>query len=106
MLLGTGPQLGVLTALAYFIFMTGASMLWRDRERIFLWWQDEFYLFRRTLSRHTMIGPFYVLREESRIKTMPAHFRGMVGRFPRHRVNPGFYLVLLAPLLFLLDFFV
>ena len=103
---GEGPQLGYLTGIAYFVFMIGATMLWRDRERILLWWQDEFYLFRRSLSRHTMMGPFYVVREESRIKTMPAHFRGMVGRFPRHRVNPGLFLVLLAPLLLLLDFFI
>ena len=103
---GAGSALGLLTFLGYFVSVIGASLLWRSREDLSVWVHDEVGAFRRNLSRHTAIGPFYGLREESRLKTLPTCFVRSLRRIPRRRIHPGAILLLIGPLLLLLDFFI
>jgi hypothetical protein len=103
---GAGSALGLLTFLGYAVFVIGAALLWRSREDLSVWVHDEVGAFRRNLSRHTAIGPFYGLREESRLKTLPTCFVRSLRRMPRRRIHPGAILFLIGPLLLLLDFFI
>jgi len=103
---GAGPALGLLTLLGYIVFVIGAVLLWRSREDLSVWVHDEMGVFRRSLSRHTAIGPFYGLREESRLKTLPTCFVRSLQRMPRRRIHPGAILLFIGPLLLILDFFI
>jgi hypothetical protein len=67
---------------------------------------DEISIFRRTFSRYTPVGPFYMLREESRFKAIPTSFIRNLTRLPRSRFNGAAALLMVGMLLFLLDFFV
>ena len=102
---GAGPALGLLTFLGYVAFVIGAALMWRDRDEAFVWVHDELGAFRRNLSRHTVVGPFYGPREESRLKVIPTHFFRSLTRIPRLRINRGAILLTIGVLLFLLDFF-
>jgi hypothetical protein len=103
---GAGPALGLLTLLGYFLLVIGAVLFWRSREDFSLWVHDEFGAMRRNLSRHTIAGPFYCPREESRLKTLPYGLARSLSRMPRHRLPTGAILLLIGPLLLLLDFFI
>jgi hypothetical protein len=103
---GSGPELGLLTCLGNLMLATGAAMMWRNRGDFSVWVSDEITIFRRTFSRYTPVGPFYMLREESRFKAIPTSFVGSLSRLPRSRVNSAGVLFVLGFLLFLLDFFV
>src|SRR5271165_7258957 len=100
---GAGPALGLLTLLGYLVFVIGAVLFWSSRQDFSLWMRDEFGAFRRHLSRHTVAGPFYVPREESRLKTLPFGLVRSLGRMPRNRIPAGAVLLLTGSLLFLLD---
>jgi len=103
---GVGPGHGLLTLLGYVAFALGAALVWRSRDDFSVWAHDEFGAFRRSLSRYTVIGPFYSIREESRLKAVPSQFISSLSRFPRRHINPAFILLFLGVFLFLLDFFV
>jgi hypothetical protein len=103
---GSGPALGLLTFLGYLAFVIGIVVLWRGRDDIFLWLDDEASSLRRNLSRHEAVGPFYSPREESRLKTTPSHLVRTLSRVPRSRLSWGALLLFLGPLLVVLDFFV
>jgi hypothetical protein len=103
---GAGPGLGLLTVLGYVSFTIGAALVWRSRDHFFVWVHDEFGAFRRSLSRYTVVGPFYGIREESRLKAVPSQFFGSLRRFPRRHINPAFILLFLSAVLFVLDFFI
>jgi hypothetical protein len=90
----------------YVIFTIGAALVWRSRDDFFVWVHDEFGAFRRSLSRYTVIGPFYSIREESRLKAVPSQFISSLSRFPRRHINPAFILLFVGAVLFLLDFFI
>lgn len=102
---GAGPALGLLTFLGYFLLATGALLVWRNRDDFSVWFQDEVSFLRRSFSRYTPVGPFYILREESRIKTIPNSFIRNLTRLPRSRFNGAAVLLTFGMLLFLLDFF-
>jgi hypothetical protein len=104
---GAGPALGLLTLIGYIIFATGAALVWRKRDDFSVWAHDEFGAFRRSLSRYTIVGPFYGRREESRLRAVPSQFISSLGRFPRRHINPAFiFLLFLGVFLFFLDFFI
>ncbi len=103
---GAGPGLGLLTLLGYVAFAIGAALVWRNRDDFSVWVHDEFGAFRRSLSRYTVIGPFYGLREESRLKTVPSQFFLSLRRLPRRHIPPAFILLFLGAVLFVLDFFI
>jgi hypothetical protein len=103
---GTGPALGLLTVFGYLLFMAGAALVWRHRDDFSVWFQDELSVFRRNFSRYTPAGPFYAIREESRLKAIPVSFVGSITRFPRSRINAPAILLFIGFLLFILDFFV
>lgn len=103
---GAGPALGLLTALGYVVFAIGAALAWRNRSALSIWAHDEIGLLRRSFSRYTAIGPFYGVREGSRLKSIPAQFAGSLRRFPRHRVHAALVLIFLGAILFVLDFFI
>jgi len=103
---GSGSALGLLTMVGYVVFAIGAALVWRSRDDFFVWVHDEFGAFRRTLSRYTVIGPFYSIREESRLKAVPSQFISSLSRFPRRHINPAFILLFVGAVLFLLDFFI
>lgn len=103
---GAGSALGLLTVLGYIVFSAGAALVWRNRGDFSIWVQDEFGVFRRSLSRYTVIGPFYGLREESRLKVVPSELLRSLSRFPRRRIHPAFVLLFLGIVLFALDFFI
>src|SRR5712664_988948 len=102
---GEGSALGFLTFLGYLIFMFGAALVWRGRDEVFIWIQDEACAVRRSFSRYTAIGPFYGPRPDSRLKAIPASFVCSIRRIPRNPVSGGMILAFLGPLLVLLDFF-
>ena len=102
---GAGTGLSFLTLLGYLSFVIGAMLVWRGRDHIYVWVHDEFGAFRRNLSRYTPIGPFYALREESRLKIIPFQMVRTLGAIPRSRYSYGAFLLLLGPLLILFDFF-
>jgi len=103
---GSGPGLGLLTLLGYAAFTIGAALAWRNRDDFSVWVHDEFGAFRRSLSRYTVIGPFYGVREESRLKAVPSQFVRSLSRFPRRKINPAFLLLFLGAILLFLDFFI
>jgi hypothetical protein len=103
---GAGPELGLLTLLGNLVVMLGALILWRDRGDVFVWVLDEASAFRRNLSRHMTVGPFYGVRSESWVKMIPAMLFGPLTRLPRTRIQVAGFLVFLGSALFLLDFFV
>ncbi len=102
---GAGPELGLLTILGYLFFLAGAATMWRGREDVSVWLHSEAGVLRRDLSRYTAIGPFYSLREQSRLKLLPGCFVGSLSRMPRALVYRSAGLLLIAPLLVMLDFF-
>ena len=57
---GSGPGLGLLTLLGYVAFTIGAALVWQNRDDVWVWVHDEFGAFRRSLSRYTVVGPFYI----------------------------------------------
>ncbi len=103
---GAGPALGLLTVFGYLLFMAGVALLWRSRSDFSVWFHDELSFFRRNFSRYTPAGPFYALREESRLKAIPVTFVRSITHFPRRRINRPAILLFLGFLLFILDFFV
>jgi hypothetical protein len=102
---GEGSTLGLLTLVGYLLFMFGAAIVWRGRDEISVWIQDESSAVRRSFSRYTAVGPFYGLRPESRLKAVPASFVGSLRRIPLNPISGGMILAFLGPLLVLLDFF-
>ena len=103
---GDGPALGLLTCLGYCVFLLGSLYLWRHRQELSLWAEDEFSAFRRNLSRFESVGPFYLPRTESRLRVIPAGFLHSVSRMPRRHFTLGVSLLILGLLLFALDFFI
>jgi hypothetical protein len=103
---GAGPPLGPLTFFGYLICTVGAALVWRHRGDFFVYFQDELSVFRRNFSRFIPIGPFYIPREDSRLKAIPTSVIRSVRRLPRSRFNRGPLLLLIGLLLFALDFFV
>jgi hypothetical protein len=107
---GAGQELGLLSFLGSVLFLLSAAMVWRGRDDVFIWVHDEFSVFRRNLSRHTPVGPFYGLREESLLKIIPNQFFHSFSRMPRRRMSRGEVFLLtglfIGPLLLLLDFFI
>lgn len=103
---GAGPELGLLTCIGYLLLAMGCALVWRNRGDFSVWMHDEISIFRRTFSRYTPVGPFYMLREESRFKAIPTSFIRNLTRLPRSRFNGAAALLSLGLLLFLLDFFV
>jgi len=103
---GAGSALGFLTLLGYLAFAIGAALIWRNRGVYYVWAHEEFGEVRRSLSRYTVIGPFYGLREESRLKVVPMQCLTSLSRFPRRHVHLGFVLLSIGVLLFALDFFI
>jgi hypothetical protein len=102
---GKGSGLGLLTFCGYLLFMFGAALVWRGREEVSVWIQDEACAVRRSLSRYTAVGPFYGPRPESRLRAVPASFVRSLRRVPRSPITGGMILAFLGPLLVLLDFF-
>lgn len=103
---GMGPTLGLLTVIGYALFAAGAAVLWRNRDHAFAWVDDEVGVIRREMSRHTVIGPFYCPREESRLRAIPACLIRSLSHMPDRRVFRGAFLLLIGPILFVLDFFI
>jgi hypothetical protein len=103
---GEGSALGFLTVLGYGIFVLGAVLVWRGRDEVSVWIQDEACTVRRSFSRYTPVGPFYGPRPDSRLKAVPASFLGSIRRVPRNLITGGLILAFLGPLLVLLDFFI
>ena len=103
---GAGSTLGLLTCLGYGVFLLGTLYLWRHREELSLWVEDEFSTFRRNLSRFECVGPFYLPRTESRLRVIPAGFLHSVGRLSQRRFTFGAFLLILGLVLFVLDFFI
>ena len=102
---GSGPTLGLLTLFGYLDFVIGAIVLWRARDAIFLWLDDETCSLRRNLSRHQPLGPFYSPREESRLRTTPSHLVRTLSRVRRSHLSWAALLLLVGPILIVLDFF-
>jgi len=102
---GQGSALGFLTVVGYLVFVSGAVLVWRGREEVSIWIQDEAGAVRRSFSRYKVVGPFYGPRGESRLKAVPACFVGSLRRIPRSPITGGMILVFLGPVLVLLDFF-
>src|SRR5260370_33326440 len=86
---GTGPALGPLTFVGYFLFAIGAALVWRNRDNFSIWVHAEISLFRRNFSRYTTIGPFYSAREESPFKAIPATFIRSLARPTRSPITAG-----------------
>ena len=103
---GAGPALGLLTVSGYLLFMAGAVLMWRGRGEFSMWFHDELSFFRRNFSRYIPAGPFYALREESRLKAIPTSFFHSLSHLPRSRMNGGVILLVIGLLLFILDFFI
>lgn len=102
---GQGSSLGLLTFIGYLLFLFGAALVWRGRDEVFVWIQDEACIMRRSFSRYTVVGPFYGPRPDSRLRAVPATFVGSIRRIPRSPISGGMILAFLGPLLVLLDFF-
>jgi hypothetical protein len=102
---GEGSALGLLTFVGYVLFVFGAAVVWRGREEVSVWIQDESSAVRRSFSRYTAVGPFYGPRSESRLKAVPTTFVDSLRRIPRNSVSGGMILAFLGPLLILVDFF-
>jgi hypothetical protein len=102
---GQGSGLGLLAFLGYLLFVFGATLVWRGRDDVSVWLQDESCAVRRSLSRYTAVGPFYGPRSESRLKAVPVTFIHSLRRIPRNPITGGMILTFVGPLLVLLDFF-
>jgi hypothetical protein len=102
---GASHALGLLTFLGYLLLATGALHVWRNRVDFYILVQDEISVLRRSFSRYTPAGPFYSLREDSRIKAIPTSFIRSLSRLQRSRVHGGAVLLMVGIVLFLLDFF-
>lgn len=103
---GQGSTLGLLTFIGYLVFVFGAAIVWRGRNEMFVWIQDEAGAMRRSFSRYTVIGPFYIPREDSRLKAVPVSLVRSLRRIPRNPSTGGMILMFLGPILILLDFFI
>jgi hypothetical protein len=103
---GSGPDLGLLTFLGYFVFVIGAVYLWRYREELSYWMETEFSVLRRSFSRYVPSGPFYERRGQSRLRVVPSTVFQSVTKLPQRRFSWGAALLFLGVFLFLLDFFV
>ena len=103
---GEGSGLGLLAFFGYLLFVFGAALVWRGRDEVSIWVQDESCALRRSLSRYTALGPFYGPRQDSRLKAVPATFIHSLRRIPRNPITGGMILAFLGPLLVLLDFFI
>jgi hypothetical protein len=103
---GEGSALGFLTFIGYLFFMFGIALVWRGREEVSVWIEEETCAVRRSFSRYTVVGPFYGPRSESRLKAVPASFVRSLCRIPRSPITGGLVLAFVGPLLVLLDFFI
>jgi hypothetical protein len=103
---GSGPALGLLTFLGYFVFVVGAIYLWRYREELSFWMENELSLLRRNLSRHVPVGPFYEPRSQSRLRVIPSSVFHSVTQLHHRRFAWGALLLFLGVFLFFLDFYV
>ncbi|HKT47332.1 MAG TPA: hypothetical protein VJP87_07380 [Candidatus Acidoferrales bacterium] len=103
---GAGSELGLLTVAGYLIFLAGSALLWRNRYNAVVLMYDEVSALRQLFSRYELIGPFYVVREESRLKAVPSNFRRSLQRMFHARMHGPAILFSLGFLLFVLDFFV
>jgi hypothetical protein len=103
---GEGPALGLLTFIGYLLFVFGLALVWRGREEVSVWIQEEACTVRRSFSRYTVVGPFYGPRSESRLKAVPASFVRSLCRMPRSPITGGLLLAFVGPLLVMLDFFI
>jgi hypothetical protein len=102
---GAGSALGGLAFFGYLLLAMGALLVWRNRDDFSVWFQDEISVLRRSFSRYTPVGPFYMLREDSRFKAIPTSFVRNLTRLPRSRFNGAAALLMAGMMLFLLDFF-
>jgi hypothetical protein len=95
-----------LTVLGYLFFLAGLATTWRRREDVSMcvWLYSEVSVFRRNLSRYTVIGPFYRPRKQSRLKLLPGCFVGSLSRMPRALIYRSAVLLFIALLVVLLDF--
>ena len=103
---GQGSTIGLLTFVGYLFFMSGVALVWRGRDEVSVWIQDETSAVRRSFSRYTAVGPFYGPRPDSRLKAVPATFLHSIRRIPLNTSSGGMILAFLGPLLVLLDFFI
>ena len=107
---GEGSTLGMLTFFGYVVFVLGAALMWRSRDDVSFWIQEEVGTARRSFSRYTVVGPFYRVREESRIREVPNFFTGFCVRVLRRMshvaATGGVILIFLGSLLVFLDFFI
>ncbi|HLZ93610.1 MAG TPA: hypothetical protein VKQ28_18030 [Candidatus Acidoferrum sp.] len=103
---GQGSALGVLTFIGYLLSVFGAALVWRGRDEVSVWIQDELCAARRSFSRYTVVGPFYGPRPDSRLKAVPVSFVRSIRRMPRNAISGGMILAFLGPLLVLLDFLI
>ena len=101
---GSGPSLGLLTVFGYLLFVCGAALLWRQRNFVNLWAQDEYGSLRRGVSRHAACPGAFGLREEARFKLLPKCFLPALEPARRVVINRAAALLLIGPILFLLDF--
>src|SRR5258708_27838346 len=86
---GAGPALGLLTFLGYLLLAIGSLQVWRNRVDFYILVQDEISVLRRSFSRYTPAGPFYSLREDSRIKAIPTSFIRSLSRLQPSPFNGG-----------------
>src|SRR5258707_14516067 len=98
--------LGIVTFVGYCFRSFGAAFVWRGREEVPSWIQDESCAVRRSFSLYALVRPFYGLRSDSRLKAVPISFVRSLRRFPRNPSSGGMVLAFLGPLLVLLDFFI
>ncbi len=105
MVFGMGPSLGLLAVVGYAVSAAGAAVLWRCREDLNLWAQDEYGALRRGVARHAAFAGAVGLREENRFKFLPACFVPALEESRRERITRGALFFLLGPMLFVLDFF-
>ena len=103
---GAGPTLGLLTCLGYFAFAIGSVYLWRNRQEIAYWMDDEVLSLRRNLSRYESAGPFYIPRTQSRLRVIPQGVFQSVSQLPKRQFSRGAFLLVLGFSLFFLDFFI
>lgn len=103
---GPGSELGILTIVGYLIFLAGVVFLRRNRDSALLWMQDEMGAFRRSISRYVVTGPFYEIRRDSRLKSVPFKFVRALARMPQSGAHFGAILLFVGSLLFVLDFFI
>src|SRR6266403_5891598 len=97
---GAGSALGILTFFGYLLLAMGALLVWRNRDDFSVWFQDEISVLRRSFSRYTPVGSFYMLREGSRFKAIPTSFIRNLTRLPRSRFNSAAVLLTFGALLF------